>query len=49
MYLSLGKLCSKLLSIKCISLNSTLISRKSSAQQIDTCLIIINLYKSQHS
>ena len=48
MYLPFGKLCKKLLDVKCITLNSSLISRSSLAQQINTYLIIIKIYKSQH-
>ena len=43
--LPLGQSCSKLLNVRCITLNLPPISRKSSAQQIDICLIIIKLYK----
>ena len=48
MYLPFGKSCSKLLDIKCITLNSLLISRMSLVKQINTCSIILKLYKSQH-
>ena len=41
MYLPFGKSCKKLLDVKCITLNSSLISRLSLAQQINTYLIII--------
>ena len=41
--LPLGKLCSKLLCVKSVTLNSLLILRKNSAQQIDICSIIIKL------
>ena len=44
--LPLGKSCNKLLNLRCITLNSPPISRKSSTQQIDICSIIIKLYKS---
>ena len=47
MYLSFGKSCSKLLDIKYITLNSPLISRMSLVKQINTCSIILKLYKSQ--
>ena len=39
--LPLGKLCSKLLCVKSVTLNSLLILRKNSAQQIDICSILI--------
>ena len=48
MYLSFGKSCSKLLDIKYITLNSPLISRMSLVKQINTCSIILKLYKFQH-
>ena len=48
MYLLFGKLCNKLLDVKCIILNLPLISRMGSAQQINTFSLIIKLYKSQH-
>ena len=48
MYLSFGKSCSKLLDVKCITLNSLLISRINSVKLINTYSIILKLYKSQH-
>ena len=46
MYLSFGKLCNKLLDLKCIILNSQLISRINSIKLINTYSIILTLYKS---
>ena len=46
MYLSFGKLCNKLLDIKCITLSSPLISRMNSVKLINTFSIILKLYKS---
>ena len=46
MYLLFGKLCNKLLDIKCIILNSPLISRINSVKLINTYSIILTLYKS---
>ena len=46
--LSFGKSCNKLLYVKFVILNSPLISKMGSTQQINICLIIIKLYKSQH-
>ena len=46
MYLPFGKLCNKLLDVKCIILNSPLISRMNSIKLINTYLIILKLYKS---
>ena len=50
LYLLFGKLCSKLLDIKCIciTLNLPLISRMNSVKLINTYSIILKLYKSQH-
>ena len=48
MYLLFGKSYSKLLDIKYITLNSPLISRIISAKQINTCSIILKLYKFQY-
>ena len=48
MYLPFEKLCNKLLDIKCIILNSSLILRMNSVKHINTYLIILKLYKSQH-
>ena len=48
MYLLFEKSRTKLLDIKCNTLNSPLISRNSSAKQINTCSIILKLYKSKH-
>ena len=45
MYLSFGKLCNKLLDVKCIILNSPLILRMNSVKLINTYLIILKLYK----
>ena len=47
MYLSFGKSCSKLLDVKCITLNSLLISKMNSVKLINTYSIILKLYKSQ--
>ena len=47
-YLSFEKLCNKLLDVKCIILNSPLISRMNSVKLINTYSIILKLYKSQH-
>ena len=41
--LSFGKSCNKLLGVKYINLNSLLISRMRLTQQINTCLIIIQM------
>ena len=46
MYLPFGKLCNKLLEVKCITLNLPLISRMNSIKLINTCSIILKLYKS---
>ena len=46
MYLPFGKLCNKLLDVKCIILNSLLISRMNSIKFINTYSIILILYKS---
>ena len=46
--LSFVKSCNKLLCVKFVILNSPLISKMGSTQQINICLIIIKLYKSQH-
>ena len=46
MYLSFAKLCNKLLDVKCIILNSQLISRMNSVKLINTYSIILKLYKS---
>ena len=48
MYLSFGKSCNKLLDVKCITLNSPLISIMNSVKLINTYSIILKLYKSQH-
>ena len=45
MYLSFGKLCNKLLDVKCIILNSLLILRMNSIKLINTYSIILKLYK----
>ena len=45
MYLPFGKLCNKLLDVKCIILNSPLISRMNSFKLINTYSIILKLYK----
>ena len=46
MYLPFRKLCNKLLNVKCITLNSPLISRMNSVILINTYSIILKLYKS---
>ena len=46
MYLSFRKLCNKLLDVKCIILNSPLISRINSVKLINTYSTILELYKS---
>ena len=46
MYLPFVKSCNKLLNIKCITLNSLLISRMNSVELINTYSIILKLYKS---
>ena len=46
MYLPFGKLCNKLLDVKCIILNSLLISRINLVKLINTYSIILKLYKS---
>ena len=46
MYLPFGKLCNKLLDVKCIILNSPLISRINSFKLINIYSIILKLYKS---
>ena len=46
MYLSFRKLCNKSLDVKCITLNSPLISRMNSVKLINTYSIILKLYKS---
>ena len=46
MCLLFGKLCNKLLYVKCIILNSPLISRMNSIKLINTYSIILKLYKS---
>ena len=43
LYLPLGKLCNKLLDVKCITLNSPLISRMNSVKLINTYSIILKL------
>ena len=48
MYLLFEKLCNKLLDVKCIILNSLLISRINSVKLINTYSIILKLYKSSH-
>ena len=48
MYLSFGKLCNKLLDVKCITLNSPLILKMNLVKLINISLIILKLYKSQH-
>ena len=45
MYLSFGKSCNKLLDVKCITLNSPLISIMNSVKLINTYSIILKLYK----
>ena len=47
-YFPFEKSCNKLLDIKCITLNSPLISRMNSIKLINTYSIILKLYKSQH-
>ena len=49
MYFSFGKSCNKLFDIKCITLNSSFISRMNSVKFINTYSIILKLYKSQHN
>ena len=46
MYLLFGKLCNKLLDVKCIILNLSLISRMNLAKLINTYSIILKLFKS---
>ena len=46
-FLYIKKTC-KLLYVKCIVLNSPLISRMSLVKQINNCSIILKLYKYQH-
>ena len=46
MYLPFKKLCNTLVDVKCIILNSPLISRMNSVKLINTYLIILKLYKS---
>ena len=46
MYLPFGKLCNILLDVKCIILNSPLISRMNSVNLMNTYSIILKLYKS---
>ena len=46
MFLSFGKSCNKLLDVKCITLNSPIISRMNSVKLINTYSIILKLYKS---
>ena len=46
MYLSFEKSYNKLLDVKCITLNSPLISRINSVKLINTYSIILKLYKS---
>ena len=48
MYLSFEKSRNKLFDVKCITLNSPLISRMSLGQKISACSIVIKLYKSQY-
>ena len=48
MYLPFGKSCNKLLDVKCITLNSPLISRMNLVKFINTYSIILKLYKSQY-
>ena len=45
-YLPFEKSCNKLLNVKCIILNSPLISKINSVKLINTYLIILKLYKS---
>ena len=47
MYLSFEKSQNKLLYVKCITLNSLFILRIGSIKQINTCSIILKLYKCQ--
>ena len=44
MYFPFGKLCNKLLDVKCINLNLPLISRMNSVKLINTYSIILKLY-----
>ena len=46
MYLPFGKLCNKLLDVKCIIFNSSLILKMSLVKLINTYSIILKLYKS---
>ena len=46
MFLPFGNSCNKLLDVKCITLNSPLISRMNSVKLINTYSIILKLYKS---
>ena len=46
MYFSFEKSCNKLLDVKCITLNSSLISRMNSVKLINTYSIILKWYKS---
>ena len=48
LYLPFGKSCNKSFDVKCIILNSLLISRMNSVKLINTYSIILKLYKSQH-
>ena len=48
MYLPFEKLYNILLDVKYIILNSQLISRMNSVKLINTCSIILKLYKSKH-
>ena len=48
MYLPFRKSCNKLFDVKCITLNSPLISRMNSIKLVNTYSIILKLYKSQH-
>ena len=48
MHLPFGKSCNKLFDVKCITLNSPLISRMNSIKLVNTYSIILKLYKSQH-
>ena len=48
MHLPFGRLCNKLLDVKCIILNSPLLSRRNSVKLINTYSIILKLYKFQH-
>ena len=45
MYLPFGKLCNKLLDVKCIILNSQLILKMNSVKLINIYSIILKLYK----